>query len=219
MASSLSKLGRLRFPWLLVSLVLLLLLSPFFGGDGIGGVILKVLFTLVLFSAVYAASGRRGYLVIAACLAVPWVMLSWSRMAWGGTVPWIAADISADLLLIGLNVFTLGVVLVRTVKAEAVDLDVLCGAISVYLLLGVTWAVCYRVIETLAPGSFALIEPVIAADWSQLLYFSLTSLTTLGYGDITPLSPVARVWSTLEAVTGVLYIAILIARLVSLYRR
>lgn len=211
MVSSLSKLGRLRFPWLLVSLVLLLLLSPFFGGDGIGGVILKFLFTLVLFSAVYAASGRRGYLVIAACFAVPWVVLSWSRMAWGG--------VSADLLLIGLNVFTLGVVLVRTVKAEAVDLDVLCGAVSVYLLLGVTWAVCYRVIETLAPGSFALIEPVIAADWSQLLYFSLTSLTTLGYGDITPLSPVARIWSTLEAVTGVLYIAILIARLVSLYRR
>ncbi len=219
MASSLSNLGRLRFLWLLVSLVLLLFLSPFFRGDGFGGVILRILFTLVLFSAVYVASARRSYLVIAACFAVPWVMLSWSRMAWGGTVFWNAADISADLLLIGLNVFTLGVVLVRTVKAEAVDLDVLCGAISVYLLLGVTWAVCYRVIETLAPGSFALIEPDIAADWSQLLYFSLTSLTTLGYGDITPLSPVARVWSTLEAVTGVLYIAILIARLVSLYRR
>ena len=57
-----------------------------------------------------------------------------------------------------------------------------------------------------------LIDPDIATDWSQLLYFSLTSLTTLGYGDITPLSPVARVWSTLEAVTGVLYIAILVAR-------
>ena len=49
--------------------------------------------------------------------------------------------------------------------------------------------------------------------------FSLTTVTTLGYGDITPISPVARIWATLEAVTGVLYIAVLVARLVSLYRR
>ncbi len=51
------------------------------------------------------------------------------------------------------------------------------------------------------------------------LYFSLTTLTTFGYGDIHPATPVAGVWSTLEAVTGVLYIAVFVARLVSLYRR
>ncbi len=156
---------------------------------------------------------------VAACFAVPWVLLSWSSVAWEGSARGTVLDITSDLFLIGLNVFTLGAVLVRTVKAKDVDFDILCGAISVYLLLGVTWAICFRVIEMLSPGSFALIDPDNAADWSQLLYFSLTSLTTLGYGDITPLSPVARVWSTLEAVTGVLYIAILVARLVSLFRR
>lgn len=217
--SSPTKPDRPRFLWLLASLVLLLLLSPFFKSEGIGGIGLKTLFTLALLSAVYAASARRGYMFVAACFAVPWVLLSWSSVAWERIARWTVLDVSSDLLLIGLNVFTLGVVLVRTVRAKDVDLDILCGAISVYLLLGVTWGVCFRVIETLSPGSFALIDPDVAADWSQLLYFSLTSLTTLGYGDITPLSPVARIWSTLEAVTGVLYIAILVARLVSLYQR
>ena len=55
--------------------------------------------------------------------------------------------------------------------------------------------------------------------WTQFLYFSLTTLTTLGYGDITPINPFARIWATLEAVVGTLYVAILVARLVSLYRR
>jgi voltage-gated potassium channel Kch len=52
----------------------------------------------------------------------------------------------------------------------------------------------------------------------QFLYFSLTTLTTLGYGDITPLSPFAQIWSTLEAVVGTLYIALLVARLVGMYQ-
>ena len=76
-----------------------------------------------------------------------------------------------------------------------------------------------RVIEALAPGSFGFTDPSFEAAWNQLLYFSLVTLTTLGYGDITPVGAVARIWSALEAVTGTLYLAVLIARLVSLYRQ
>ncbi len=68
------------------------------------------------------------------------------------------------------------------------------------------------------PGAFAQLSPDLEQAWTQFLYFSLTTVTTLGYGDITPISPVARIWATLEAVTGVLYIAVLVARLVSLFR-
>ena len=55
--------------------------------------------------------------------------------------------------------------------------------------------------------------------WNELLYFSLVTLTTLGYGDITPLGAVARIWSALEALVGTLYLAVLISRLVGIYRR
>ena len=54
--------------------------------------------------------------------------------------------------------------------------------------------------------------------WDQLLYFSFTTLTTLGYGDIAPLSPIARIWTVFEAIFGTLFLAILIARLVGLYK-
>ncbi len=103
--------------------------------------------------------------------------------------------------------------------AERVDADVVCGGVAVYIMIGLIWAVSYRVLEAGAPGSFASLWSDITKVWNQFLYFSLTTLTTLGYGDIHPATPVAGVWSTLEAVTGVLYLAVFVARLVSLYRR
>ncbi len=128
-------------------------------------------------------------------------------------------DRAAALLLIGLSLFVLGLVLARVVTTERVGADAICGAIAVYLLIGVVWAVCYSVIEALAPGSFGFTDPSFDKAWNELLYFSLVTLTTLGYGDITPVGAVARIWSALEAVTGTLYLAVLIARLVSLYRQ
>ena len=73
-------------------------------------------------------------------------------------------------------------------------------------------------LETLSPGSFTNVGPMETITSNQFLYYSLTTITTLGYGDITPATPFARIWSTMEAVTGVFYMAVLVARLVSLYR-
>ena len=76
----------------------------------------------------------------------------------------------------------------------------------------------FVLIEGLQPGSFALGDAERGTIWSQLLYFSFTTLTTLGYGDISPLSPVARIWAVFEAICGTFFLAILISRLVSLYK-
>ncbi len=86
-------------------------------------------------------------------------------------------------------------------------------------MIAAAWAVSYRVIEVAAPGSFSVSGQSLASIGSHWLYYSLTTITTLGYGDITPASPFARIWSTLEASAGVLYIALLIARLMSVYRK
>lgn len=205
---------RHRFVLLLASLVLLLVLSPALDGGAAGGLLLSVLFTLVLLAAVFAASGRRSTLAVALGFAVPWLYLSWLHPLWR-TGP---IDVLADLLLIGLAGYVLALVLARVLRADRIGVDAICGAIAVYLLTGVVWAVCYGVIEALAPGSFRLADEGAGMVWNQLLYYSLVTLTTLGYGDITPLTAAARIWSALEAVTGTLYLAILIARLVSLYR-
>lgn len=203
-----------QFPFLffLCSLLLLIILSPLLIGSAHGATLLRILFTLVLISAVYVASNNRRNVTIAAILAVAWLVINWFGLERPGAQPGIVGG----LLLITLNSYVFFIVLSRILQAKEVSFDVICGGIALYLLIGLTWAVSYSIIEWVEPGSIAL--PKGSEDWSHLLYFSLTTLTTLGYGDIAPLSPFARIWSTLEAVTGTLYIAVLIARLVSLYR-
>ena len=98
--------------------------------------------------------------------------------------------------------------------------DVLYAAVAVYLLLGATFVSIFGVVETLQPGSFIdNAAPVERAflPWQTLVYYSYATLTTLGYGDVLPISGWARSLATLEAVIGVLYLAILMARLVGLY--
>lgn len=92
--------------------------------------------------------------------------------------------------------------------------DRLFGAIALYLLLGVIWATLYALVASTVPDAFAGNLPKHATmfDWG---YFSLVTLTTVGYGDITPVAHVARSLATLEALIGQLYPAIIIARLVS----
>ena len=88
------------------------------------------------------------------------------------------------------------------------------GAIAVYLLFGVFYAHAYHIAATLVPGSFAgATELTSGSGWA---YYSFVTLTTVGYGDITPVSQVARSLSVAEALSGQLYLAVLIARLVAM---
>lgn len=206
---------RNRFLLLLGSLVLLLLLSPLLECGSAGNQVLTLLFSLVLLAAVLASSGRRWTLAVALLLALPWLYLSWLHPLWRAD----ATDVAASLLIIALGLFVLGLLLQSVLGAGKVGADTLCGAIAAYLLIGVVWALSYGVIEALDPGAFGFGEGDFETLWNQLLYFSLVTLSTLGYGDITPVSAFARIWSALEAVTGTLYLAVLIARLVGVYKR
>jgi hypothetical protein len=92
-------------------------------------------------------------------------------------------------------------------------------AVSVYLLLGMTWFALYCAIDAAFPGSFEYTNKIVANRQSELLYFSLITLTTIGYGDILPLNGEARMLAALEGVIGVLYVAITVAYLVSAFKR
>ena len=107
-----------------------------------------------------------------------------------------------------------------TLKQIAMETDIspnrLIGAVCVYLLLGVIWALAYTMLEMLSPGSFGGFTPLQGRGWdSEWLYFSFVTMTTLGYGDILPVSATARVLAYMQAVFGQLYVAILVAGLVS----
>src|SRR5271167_1763393 len=92
-------------------------------------------------------------------------------------------------------------------------------AVSIYLLIGMQWFALYSAIDAVRPGAFLLGNAATADRQTELLYFSLVTLSTLGYGDIVPLHGEIRILAALEAITGVLYIAITVALLVSSYKQ
>ena len=97
---------------------------------------------------------------------------------------------------------------------KKVNADTIKGGISVFFLIGIAWTLLYRIVHLLDPNAFSKPGEVI---FDTLFYFSFTTLTTLGYGDITPVSNIARTLANLEAIAGLLYPSIFIARLVGLY--
>jgi hypothetical protein len=90
-------------------------------------------------------------------------------------------------------------------------------AVSIYLVLGLLWASLYLAMDAFAPGSIRVVGHAAERD-TDLLYFSLITLSTIGYGDIVPVGGEARILAALEGVTGVLYIAVTVALLVSRFR-
>lgn len=94
------------------------------------------------------------------------------------------------------------------------------ASVSLYVVLAMFWFSAYNLTETVAPGSFIQTVPAQTTDIhpDTLLYFSVATLTTLGFGDVIPVSAPARVFAALEAVSGVLYLAITVARLVAAYQ-
>jgi hypothetical protein len=105
-------------------------------------------------------------------------------------------------------------------RAPRVNSEVLCAGVAGYLLLGIIWMFAYILVARVHPGSFSYnVGPTPAHSLASFdaFYFSYITLSTVGYGDITPVTHVARTLAMMEAMTGTLYIAVLISRLVALY--
>ena len=116
----------------------------------------------------------------------------------------------------------LSLAIFNTMRQVAVGTEInpnrIVGAICVYLLLGVLWSAIYMAIEFFQPGSFRGLTEVASPVWNpDWIYFSFVTITTLGYGDITPVTQTARSFAFAEAVVGQFYIAVLVAGLVSAY--
>jgi hypothetical protein len=112
--------------------------------------------------------------------------------------------------------FTAVIILIHLFQEKEITVDVFSGAICVYFLLGFMWAFAYTLLEVMSPGSFQTSQG-LGAGLSEFVYYSFVTMTTLGYGDITPISSPARSLSLLEAIIGQLYLAVMIARLVGIH--
>jgi hypothetical protein len=204
---------RERFLFLLVSIVLLIAVTPLMK-DFIGlRILMNIFITAVLVSGTYALSEKKVHALIAGLLAIPMLLSTWSGhfVEIPGLI--LAGRCSGILFL----AFTAILILSYLFKAEYVTRDVIFGGIVVYLLLGIMWTFVYTVMESLQPGSFNLPEGSFGNSEFLFFYYSFVTLTTLGYGDITPATGPASSLSLLEAVVGQIYLTVLIAILVGKY--
>jgi hypothetical protein len=171
----------------------------------------SVLYSLVLLSGVFAVSKRRRDRAIAATVAFATLAFRWA----GNVFPVKPVFVVSDVLAMVFLAMMAGVVLFQVFREGPITVHRIVGAVAVYVLLGVLWAEGYQLVALLRPGAFVASggAPVGAPD---LTYFSFVTLTTVGYGDITAVHSAARSMALLEALTGQLFPAILIARLVSM---
>jgi hypothetical protein len=200
----------------LVALVLLLVAYPFVVELEHGDTLETALMTVVLISSVLAVGGRTwglAILLVIPALAGPWI----DQYRPGLVPPWVMPG--ARILFVGFVV----VQLLRFVaRARRVNSEVLCAGISAYVLIGLFWTSVYLMDSQLNPGSFSSVAPGGATQVLSrfdALYLSFVCLTCLGCNSISPVSKVARMLVVLESLTGVLYLAVLIARLVALYSK
>jgi Ion channel len=201
---------------LLIALGLLFICAPFVEEVAGGELIVSGLFSLVLLAGVLAVAGRKRDLVIAIAIAVPAIAARWINHFQPNRIAALVFLIGAAVLII----FVIAHLLRFVLRAPSVDVQVLCACISAYLMLGLLWTVAYWLVDKLTPGgafSYNTNAGPQSLNGFTGFYFSFITLSTVGYGDITPVSRIARLLAATEAMTGLLYVAVLIARLVSLY--
>lgn len=211
-----------KFLFLLVSLLLLFFFYPFFQRTTAGFIILDIVFLVILLSSIFSVSERKNIFSVSLLLA---------GTGFGATVlNYFVKNVALQLVsasLYGLFFAVMAVTILSVIiKTKKVTTETIYASICVYLLLGIIWTMLYAITEIIEPGSFQsggapVVDfqggPVARNVFANFIYYSFVSLTTLGYGDITPVSPHARAFSSLEAVVGQLYIAVLIARLVGMH--
>ncbi|UCD52404.1 MAG: two pore domain potassium channel family protein [Phycisphaerales bacterium] len=176
-------------------------------------VLVLACFSLMLLSALFAISRSRHQLIAAALLSVPSVILL-SVNAVQGNDHVRAWGYVLTILFLGYTIFLIVAALFRQ---RTITGDIICASLCAYLLLGMFWAHIYSLTEILLPGSFSRELNVSGAQSGYAFYHSFVTLSTLGYGDVTPLNPIARVFSYSEAIAGQIYLAVLVARLVGLH--
>ena len=207
------------YAWLLMALLFFIFASPFVSNAGIGKLFLYAsIFSIMIANAYVSASSRSLTLLSLAVLVL-------AAMAWLG--PDVLPNNLDDILrfsIIGLGTGFTAITIVRNVMLhERVTLDTILGGINAYLLIAIAFTFGHGVIAIIEPHAYnvdgAPIGQVLSIQnegYVTMLYFSFVTLTTLGYGDIAPLDPLARLLAGAESVVGQLFVAIFIARLVSL---
>ena len=217
---------RYRFFILLAAIVGLFALDPILRDFApratpfVSRVAMTALFVLLLLSAVLAVQKKQWSNKLVISLAIPLVVLELAQVVYNEQWLTLAAHLLGGIFL----VYVVVAITKHLLVVKQVTANLICASICVYLLLGLTFAIYYAILETCTPNAFHVADHMgpISMTFggegsSDVLYFSFVTLTTLGFGDLTPRSPSAKLLVSMEAVVGQLFLAVLVARLVGLH--
>ncbi|MDE1462316.1 ion channel [Spartinivicinus poritis] len=205
---------RYSFASLFICLIFVGIVYPFIPKLVTQNILLKASFSILLVSSVYIFSHNKKALVICLLLAIPTAISSWLA---------IIRDVPEIVLILdnATNVVFFLYVIFELIKiifsASVVTRNIIYGAMSIYLLLGIMWAFVYALLDLLIIDAFGGSSYQSAHDLSQFIYFSYVTLTTLGYGDMMPLAGPVQSIAAMEAITGQFFLTILVARLVGMH--
>jgi len=197
-----------RFIYIILAIMLVLLLNPYLQTLGLIGKLLSTLIlALIPLSCAFALTRQRKKAIFILLVAAPFVIIDALNFFF-----------TSHLLLIinlGLGIFLYFYISFLMVKhllsIRAVTADMIYSAVSIYFLIGIGWAGIYDLLEFISPGSFT------GQSETDLLYFSFVTLTTLGFGDVLPLSTLAQRLVIIEATTGSIYMTVIVAIIVGRY--
>jgi voltage-gated potassium channel len=209
--------GRFGFQNLLFWLFVYLVVSPFLITIPYFRYILQFILTLVLLFAILAVHRKKGIMALSVTLLVLTLLFHWM-----GVFGVIRYSGEVSHLIMVLYMGTLVYSFFKAIlSATRVSSSLICATLCLYLIIGLLWAAIFALLEVVVPGSFSggvLDHAESVADRLQsFIYFSFITLTTLGYGDITPQTQGAGALCQAEAIVGQFYIAVLVARFVSMY--
>lgn len=209
----------LRFLPMLLMQVIFYVFVPLAPGTA-GGIILNLLYYASMVLGLYGARvGKKQFIfgsAVASFCFVFTALVSGPDTAW-----WEIFFLSIHIIL---ETSVIVAILYYIARATRADLDMIFGAVGVYFLVGTLWATLYIQVEKLMPHSFHIPAEIAEATkglpynrLTTFMYYSFITLTTLGYGDIVPVNPIARNLAVMEALFGQVYTAVLVARLVGLH--
>ena len=210
------------YTYLLIAILLLLFVTPLIT-DAVGVPWLDdYLIIVVLIAALNNVAAHRRQVLIGVMLGVPAIAVRFygAHMGEPSRVGYCVVIVPTLVFFCYLVWHILNDVL----RGRRLTTEKIIGAIVAYLMIGMIWSLAYLLVEVLEPNSFRVPNDIVSlvraetadSPWSVFVYYSFATLTTLGYGDITPVGTMARTLSWIESAVGPLYLAILIARLVGI---
>lgn len=211
--------SRFKYELLLAAQILLSFISPLFSTTEYARPVIDTAITIVFLTAVFVISNTKKHLIIGLVLMIPTLIVTWG-------IKFYYQDYLEFMSLIGSALFFIyiaALILIDIFRAKMVTLDIIAAGISVYLFFGNICGFLYAIIARVDPGAFNV--PAATASYlgdnivslGSAMYFSFVTLTTLGYGDITPINDFARSLAFLEAAMGQIYLTVLIASLVGIH--